>query len=311
MRRAAVPFAGVFRISLSRTRLIGLAMAMLLAEVVGLTARFVFGVQLQAPAGTVAPYPVDITPWTIAVASIVGSLAGWATLAVLERRTAHARRSWLPLSLAVLIGSLILGPLAGTGVSAADRTTLVLMHLTVALVAIGALYRTSQRRFTSAEVARRAAQRLSPHAAHRPPVHSDPLRSGPPLAFGVLYPCDDVVAVIDDPDQAHRAEAALHASGIPADDSDVLEPTWILAARRDIERRGGWPGRLAARLSTLASDDARYIQSDWREAERGHALVVVHAPTAAVVEQVRQVLRAHGGHGMRHYGRLVVTELPD
>jgi hypothetical protein len=299
------------RITLSRTWLIGLATAVLLAEVVGLIAQFVFGVHLQAPAGTVDPNPVDITPLTIAVASIFGGLAGWASLAFLERLTPRARRYWLPLALAVFIGSLIFGPLAGTGVSAADRTTLVLIHLTVALTVIGALYRTSQRRFTSETLARREAQRISPHAAHRPPVHSDPLRSGPPLAFGVLYPCDDVVAVIDDPDQAHRAETALHAAGIPEDESDVLEPTWVLAARRDIERRRGWPGRLAAGLSTLASDDARYIQSDWREAERGHALVVVHAPTAAVVEQVRQVLRAHGGHGMRHYGRLVVTELPD
>ena len=295
--------------TLNQTRLIGLAAAVLLAEVVGLTAQFVFGVHLQAPAGTVAANPVEITPVMIAVASGVGALAGWAVLAFLERRTPHARRYWLPLALAALIGSLAFGPLAGTGVGVPDRTALALMHLTVALAVMAALYRTPARITLSSGW--RAAQPTSPHAAHRPPVHGDPQRSEPPLAFGVLYPCDDVVAVIDDPDQAHRAVAGLHAAGIPEDDSDVLEPAWVLAARRDLDRRGGWFGRFAAGLSTLASDDARYIQSDWREAERGHALVVVHAPTAAVVEQVRQVLSAYGGHGMRHYGRLVVTELPD
>ena len=50
------------------------------------------------------------------------------------------RRYWLPLALAVFIGSLIFGPLAGRDVSAANRTTLVLIHLTVALTVIGALY---------------------------------------------------------------------------------------------------------------------------------------------------------------------------
>jgi Family of unknown function (DUF6069) len=300
-----------FQITLSRTRLIGMATAVLLAEVVGLTARFVFGVHLQAPGGTVAPDPTDITPLSIAIASIVGVLAGWASLACLERLMPHARRYWLPLALAVLINSLIFGPLAGTGVNAADRITLVLMHLSVALTLIGTVYRTWSQRLAPASPARGTSWRTSSHAAHRPPVHSDSPPSGPPLAFGVLYPCDDLVAVIDDPEQAHRAEAALHASGIPVDDSDVLEPTWVLAARRDLEHHRGWLSGLAAGLSTLASDDARYIQSDWREAERGHALVVVHAPTAAVAEQVRQVLRAHGGHGMRHYGRLAVTELPD
>ena len=306
-----MPLLRVFRVSLNRGRLLGVAAALVLAEIVGFGAEVVFGVRLQAPAGTVASDPVDITPLTIAVASIVPSLIGWAVLASLERLMPRARRYWLPLALAVLTGSVIFGPLAGTGVSADDRITLVLMHLTVALTLIGTVYRTGSRHLAPAPLARRALPRISPHAAHRPPVHSDRPQSGPPLAFGVLYPRDDVVAVIDDLEQAHRAEAALHTAGIPADDTDVLEPTWVLAARRDIERRRGWLGRLSAGLSTLASDDARYIRMDWREAERGHALVVVHAPTAAVVEQVREVLSAHGGHSMRHYGRLVVTELPD
>src|SRR5438876_5427 len=85
-------------------------------------------------------------------------------------RAPQARRHWLPLALEVLTGSLILGPLAGTGVSADDRITLVLMHLTVALTLIGTLYRTGSRRLAPAPLARRASPQTSPHAAHRPPV---------------------------------------------------------------------------------------------------------------------------------------------
>jgi hypothetical protein len=294
--------------SLGRIRLLSVAAAVLLAEVVGLGAQFVFGIHLQAPAGTVAASPVDISPLTIALASLVPSLAGWALLACLERLTRHASRYWLAIALAVLIGSLF-GPLAGTGVSHADRTALILIHLTVAITLIGALYSTSSRRSRGAALPRPTTRPTSAHAAHRPPVHSDRLQSTPPLVFGVLYPRDDVVAVFDDADQAYRAQAALRGVGIPEDDSDVLEPTFVLAAKREIEDRRGWLGQLLAGVSRLASDDARYIQSDWHEAERGHSLVVVHASTAAVVEQVREVLSAHGARGMRHYGRLVVTEL--
>jgi hypothetical protein len=148
------------------------------------------------------------------------------------------------------------------------------------------------------------------HAAHRPPVKAGRPPSAPPLVFGVLYPEQDVVAVIDDVDQARRAEAALHAAGISEDDSDVLEPQWVIAAHRDIDQRRGWLGRIAAGVSALASDESQYMQMYLDEAQRGRALVVVHAPTPEVVEQVRQVLIAYGAHGMRHYGRLTVTELP-
>src|ERR687888_1213618 len=307
-RRPLVQFSMPLPFSPGRRRLLGVAAAVLLAEVVGLGVQFLFGIHLQAPAGTVAASPVDIGPLTIAVASIVPSLAGWALLACLERLTPHASRYWLAIALAVLIGSLF-APLAGTGVSPADRTALVLMHLTVAITVIGALYGTSSRRLAGAALPGPATRPTSARAAHRPPVHGDRIQSTPPLAFGVLYPRDDVVAVFEDADQAQRAQAALRRVGIPEDDSDVLEPTFVLAAKRDIEGRRGWLGRLLAGLSALASDDARYIQADWHEAERGHSLVVVHASTSAVVEQVRQVLSAHGARGMRHYRRLVVTEL--
>ena len=163
-------------------------------------------------------------------------------------------------------------------------------------------------RFALAFSTRRRTSR-DEHAAHRPPVHTRAPLAAPPIAFGVLYPRQDVMAVIDDVQRAHEAEAALHAAGIPAHDSDVLEPSFVLDGLRQIDRRRGRLGRLAAALSEFVSDDCAYMRGYQAEAEHGHALVVVHASTASVVEQVRSVLRAHGAHAMRHYGRFAVTEL--
>ena len=125
-----------------RARLLGVLAAVLVTEAMWVLAELMLGIRLQAPAGTAAPEPVDIGPLNVALASMLLWLVGWAALAGLERLTPRARRIWLVVALVGLVASLI-GPLGGIGVSTANRTVLVLMHLAVGAVAISLLYRTS------------------------------------------------------------------------------------------------------------------------------------------------------------------------
>ena len=129
----------------NRARLAGVAAAVFVAEAIWVLASIGLGIRLQAPVGTGYPEPMDIGPLTVAVTVVVLSLIGWALLAGLERLTAGAHRVWLAVAVVALAASLVM-PLSGTGVSAADRAMLVLMHLTVALVVIPVLYRTAPRR---------------------------------------------------------------------------------------------------------------------------------------------------------------------
>ena len=127
-----------------RVRLAGVAAAVLVAELIWIAAELVFDIRLQATAGNGYPEPVDISPLTVAVASLALSLLGWAVLSVLERLTRHARRIWLSLALVALAVSLSM-PLSGTGITVGNRIVLVLMHVAVAAVVIPVLYRTSPR----------------------------------------------------------------------------------------------------------------------------------------------------------------------
>jgi apolipoprotein N-acyltransferase len=85
---------------------------------------------------------------TIAVGQVIGvslaaALLGWLLLAVLERRTPHARRVWTTIALVVLAASLAL-PLAATTTSA--TIALVVMHLLVGAAVIPAMARTGRAR---------------------------------------------------------------------------------------------------------------------------------------------------------------------
>jgi hypothetical protein len=75
-----------------------------------------------------------ITVAAVVVAATVAALAGWALLAVLERRTNRARVWWTSIAVAVLLLSLLVGPPSGVGGGA--KATLALLHLSVGVVLI-------------------------------------------------------------------------------------------------------------------------------------------------------------------------------
>jgi hypothetical protein len=86
---------------------------------------------------------------TIAVGQVIGvtvaaSLLGWLLLALLQRRTPHARLLWTIIALAALAASLALPLAAATTTSAAAG--LIVMHLTVGTAVIPAMAHTVRAR---------------------------------------------------------------------------------------------------------------------------------------------------------------------
>lgn len=88
------------------------------------------GVDLSAQTGSTVR---AVGPAAIVFAALLAGAAGWASLALLERVTIHARRVWTVLAGVVLAGSL-LGALGG--VSAAAIGGLMALHLMVGLTII-------------------------------------------------------------------------------------------------------------------------------------------------------------------------------
>jgi NO-binding membrane sensor protein with MHYT domain len=95
---------------------------------------------LRAPAFSSEQQPQDLSAALVAVASLVGGLAAWGLLAVLERSTTNPRRAWVAVASIALLASLG-APLSGTGVTAGDRIAMIGMHLAVAAVVIPFFYR--------------------------------------------------------------------------------------------------------------------------------------------------------------------------
>jgi len=93
------------------------------------------GVELTVKSGP------EISAVTVALTAAVAAAAGWLALVLVERRSAHPRRTWTVLAVAVFAVSL-LGPLGGT--TAAATGSLLALHSVVAAVVIAGLGRTAR-----------------------------------------------------------------------------------------------------------------------------------------------------------------------
>jgi hypothetical protein len=120
-----------------RTRVLGVAGAMVAAVAVWIVAVPVLGTQLVVRFGDSAPQSVDFG--FVVGGSLAAALLGWGLLVVLERFTSNARMIWTGLAIAVLAGSLSL-PL-GAGTTESTKVALALMHVAAAGVLVPALRR--------------------------------------------------------------------------------------------------------------------------------------------------------------------------
>ncbi len=122
---------------LGRTRALGVGGAVLAAVAVWVVAVPLLGVHLLVRFGSGAAETVGVD--YVIGATLIASLAGWALLALLERRTSRARSIWTVVAIVVLLASVSL-PLS-IATTTGSKTVLALMHLAVAAVLIPVLRR--------------------------------------------------------------------------------------------------------------------------------------------------------------------------
>jgi hypothetical protein len=142
-----------------------------------------------------------------------------------------------------------------------------------------------------------------PHSEHKPPYNT-------PSSFGVVYPENDIVAVLADRAAAERAVEALRAAGIPRDDVDLASGEQVLEYERSRQQRQNAAlAKIGRAVASALSDDVEYHEQLLQQARAGGQFVVVHAPAADVVDKVRPILREYRPRLALHYRKGSIEEL--
>ena len=120
------------------------------------------------------------------------------------------------------------------------------------------------------------------------------------------YPLHKVAAAVA-PAETDGVVAALAEAGFAPDRIEVVTAEDFPGLDEPI---GGTGLRgFLTRLSLSLGDELDELEQARRELAYGHALVLVMVDGTAEQQRAHAVLREHGGHAMRYFGRWAITSL--
>ena len=125
----------------------------------------------------------------------------------------------------------------------------------------------------------------------------------------ITYPRQRLLAVVDRPDAAREAVAALAADGFRPADVEILVGA---DGKARLGRLGPTPGpfsRLVRVVQFLSMDQLPDFLVYERAIDGGRAVVAVRVADRAAMLRAQACLERFGAHFLNHYGRLMTEEL--
>lgn len=122
------------------------------------------------------------------------------------------------------------------------------------------------------------------------------------------YPLHRLVAALA-PESLELATAALAAAGLGPDRVNIVTPADV----SDLDNPVGGTGfrALLTRFGLSLGDEFDYIEEAQQELRDGHTLVMVLVHNDGERDQAEELLRTHGGHTRRYFGRWRVWSYGD
>ncbi len=130
----------------------------------------------------------------------------------------------------------------------------------------------------------------------------------PDTLLGTAYPYENVTAMFPDEEEAIAAVANLVDMGFLREEMIVGSGEQLLSNERVIREQRGLGARL---FGWFPSEEAEFAKQYTDLAAKGYAVVAVHVKEddAEHRSQVAEILRKHGGTGLRYYGKRTTTDL--
>lgn len=125
---------------------------------------------------------------------------------------------------------------------------------------------------------------------------------------GLPYPTDFLVGAISTVQEAERAVADLEAAGFARDDIVVLRPGEVLRNMQIKEQHRGFFEQMLYPLERWTTQEGLHAGRYEEEALGGHTIVHVYTPEEQQMRRALEILRRHGAHELKHYGKWAIED---
>jgi hypothetical protein len=123
------------------------------------------------------------------------------------------------------------------------------------------------------------------------------------------YPTNRLLAVFDDPSQAHEAVADLQRRGVQASDLTLLQGPEGIEQLRNLGTSPTGLRRVTRMVQYMTMDQMPDFVMYEAALRDGRALLAVRATGKGRLETARDVVLGHGAHFLNWFGRLATAEI--
>lgn len=131
----------------------------------------------------------------------------------------------------------------------------------------------------------------------------------PPASHMFGEPTNWVIGVIDDRAEAERAAQAARDAGFPEQDVVLLSGQEALDLAQAKEDAKNPLAKLYSSVMRKVNEPAIFEQNYLKEVKWGHTLLNLCAEQPEQVGLATQILQAHNGHRIKHFGSWAVTDV--
>lgn len=126
---------------------------------------------------------------------------------------------------------------------------------------------------------------------------------------GLPYPTDYLVAAINNPQEAQHAVDELKAAGFEPDNIVLLHAGEVLENLQIKEQHRGFFEKLLYPVERWGTQEGLHAGRYEQEALKGHSVVHVYTPEEEQMRRASAILRRHGAHDQKHYGKWAIEDL--
>lgn len=130
----------------------------------------------------------------------------------------------------------------------------------------------------------------------------------PQSSSGSWYPKDYVVGVIDDLQEAQRAQQAFQMAGYTAEEIRLMKSEEVTHKAQELEEEKNPFQRFLSSFQGVTDETGVHVYE--REAQKGHHILYVRADREEEVEAIAALMQRYHAHIVKFFGSWSVADIP-
>ncbi|MDN5870781.1 MAG: hypothetical protein L0H73_08705 [Nitrococcus sp.] len=132
---------------------------------------------------------------------------------------------------------------------------------------------------------------------------------GSDTSFGIFYPADYLIAVLDSNEAAKKGKDILLSAGYSEDEVAAVPNNYVISDIEKSKNDASFLTRIRQKFSLGMGTEGLYWEKDLEWAKEGAGFLAIYCPTHHEAKRVQRLLTHENPKNMRRYAAMAIEKL--